>query len=427
MKHASRRKERGNVLAYTVLSALFLFLAVGLGVDLSRLYLTKTELQNAADAAALGGASALGESGPTPTQRITNAVDRAVSTMNLNKYSFDNKTFVALMPLASQRALVTLSKNLNGTYITEAAALALSDAEKLKIRFVKVNTPSVPIAAFFAFPILGTQNLTAQATAGMSVPGNVRFCPAPLAAIAPDPGQSFPVGFESHCPTAGIQTYTDGTPDCDPTKKFCKKCWYTIKQAPKGQGGGGPSPGNFGLIDCGGKLEDNLAAYSTCKCGNISPGDSVKADPQTGGAAGPLRVGLNTRFNIYSNGSHPQYPDAPPDVNVNQELLPEGMTWEQYKAGSPMVDPRSQTGAHEGVANRRVLVIPMIEFSKWPNGSSGSAPVAAMGGFFLKKQVNETGIEEVNAEYIGDELTSVVGYDPNGSSTTNVVTIVLYK
>ena len=34
-----RQKERGSVLAYTVVSALFLFMAVGLGVDLSHLYL----------------------------------------------------------------------------------------------------------------------------------------------------------------------------------------------------------------------------------------------------------------------------------------------------------------------------------------------------------------------------------------------------
>jgi len=45
-----RKRERGNVLVYTVLSVLFLFFAVGLGVDLSHLYLEKTELQNAADA-----------------------------------------------------------------------------------------------------------------------------------------------------------------------------------------------------------------------------------------------------------------------------------------------------------------------------------------------------------------------------------------
>ena len=52
---ANRKGERGNVLAYTVMSAFFLFLAVGLCVDLSHLYLAKTELQNTADAAALAG------------------------------------------------------------------------------------------------------------------------------------------------------------------------------------------------------------------------------------------------------------------------------------------------------------------------------------------------------------------------------------
>src|SRR5258708_6453580 len=85
-----RKKERGNVLAYTVISALFLFFAVGLGVDLSHFYLSKTELQNAADAAALAGASAL--TLPNP-DRITTAVDRAVDVMNLNKYNFNNKNF----------------------------------------------------------------------------------------------------------------------------------------------------------------------------------------------------------------------------------------------------------------------------------------------------------------------------------------------
>src|ERR1044072_4830434 len=94
LKHhyrASKRKgERGNVLVYTVLSALFLFLAVGLGVDLSHFYLAKTEMQNAADAAALAGASSL--TLPHP-DRITAAVDRAVELLNANKYNFNNKSF----------------------------------------------------------------------------------------------------------------------------------------------------------------------------------------------------------------------------------------------------------------------------------------------------------------------------------------------
>src|SRR5687768_6411138 len=90
-----RTSERGSVVAYTVLSALFLFFAVGLGVDLSHLYLAKTELQNTADAAALAGASALNlATNPVPT-----AVDRAVQVMNLNKYNFNRKNYVDEMSL----------------------------------------------------------------------------------------------------------------------------------------------------------------------------------------------------------------------------------------------------------------------------------------------------------------------------------------
>ena len=43
----------------SALGMLSFLLAVGLGVDISHLYLAKNELQNAADAAALAGASGL--------------------------------------------------------------------------------------------------------------------------------------------------------------------------------------------------------------------------------------------------------------------------------------------------------------------------------------------------------------------------------
>src|SRR5215203_3260783 len=109
-KISDRKNERGNVLAYTVLSALFLFLAVGLGVDLSHLYLAKTELQNTADAAALAGASAL----TLPdASRITTAVDRAVSVMNMNKYNFGNKNYADVMTVTAQRDLVKFAVNLD--------------------------------------------------------------------------------------------------------------------------------------------------------------------------------------------------------------------------------------------------------------------------------------------------------------------------
>src|ERR1044072_86524 len=82
-----RRGERGSVLATSAIAMLSVLLAVGLGIDISRMYLSKAELQNAADAAALAGVSGLNGGGPG----ITEATDRAVASMN--KYDF-NKTGV---------------------------------------------------------------------------------------------------------------------------------------------------------------------------------------------------------------------------------------------------------------------------------------------------------------------------------------------
>jgi len=49
------RKQRGSILVMSAIGMLSMLLAVGMGVDISRFYLAKTELQNAADAAALAG------------------------------------------------------------------------------------------------------------------------------------------------------------------------------------------------------------------------------------------------------------------------------------------------------------------------------------------------------------------------------------
>jgi len=120
--------------------------AVGLGVDLSHFYLAKTEMQNAADAAALAGASAL--TLPNP-DRITTAVNRAVDLLNTNKYNFNNKSFgVDRGKLCGTgEACVTFAENLDDiTYMSEAAARSNPD----KIRFIKVTTPSKPVSVIFA-------------------------------------------------------------------------------------------------------------------------------------------------------------------------------------------------------------------------------------------------------------------------------------
>ena len=133
-RKTNRKGERGSVLATATLGMLTLLLAVGLGVDISRLYLTKTELQNAADAASLAGASALDGS----SNGIKKATDRAVQEMN--NYEF-NKTGITF-----PRANVLFAVNLNGPYMSEATAAAAAT----DIRFVQVTTPSLPSSITFA-------------------------------------------------------------------------------------------------------------------------------------------------------------------------------------------------------------------------------------------------------------------------------------
>ena len=437
---ASRRKgERGNVLAYTVLSALFLFLAVGLGVDLSHFYLAKTEMQNAADAAALAGASAL--TLPNP-DRITTAVDRAVEILNSNKYNFNNRAFdVDRASLCTPgQACVMFAKNLDGTYVTEDVA----HGDPVDVRFIRVTTPSKPVTVIFALPILGSSlSLDAKAVSGLSKPGNAKYCPFPLSAVQCRPGTTceFNSEFWGDCgdppitgttpPKPPIHTYTDGTPACDPTKEFCKGCTYTVRSA----GSGGPAPGNLGILGCAGsgcdRVRDALKAYGEgCDCGLTSVGDSMPV--QTGACAGPISDGLNVRFDRYQPGGPMAYSASfPPDVNVAQgissgsganETWP-GISFAQYQVGSPFVAPAT---GHTGVPERRILVLPVTYVQDWPTGSSGNVQARGFGAFFMRSQAIGTN-GDIKLEYTGKNVTGITGIDTSGTGSSNIVTPVLYR
>ena len=440
-KRSKREKERGSVLTYTVLSVLFLFFAVGLGVDLSHLYLVKAELQNTADSAALAGASAL--TLPDDT-RITTAVDRAVTVMNQNKYNFNRKEYVDVMPVAAQRDLVRFAVNLsefdnNGTGRSEADATAAP----ANIRFVRVITPSVPVNIFFSIPILGaTREMTARAVSGLSIPGNVSVCIAPLSAVY-DPNADMPEERWGTCPTEGGRgphdpqpvppsgPDPDGNGTCNPKREFCKRCSYTIRAEPAG----GPSGGNYQILACAGngasEVRQALARYNNCQCGLKSVGDEVEVPTQPGVEAGPVRQGLNVRFDVYGAGGLNYSTDIPPDTNVAQGVSSgngtnqtwSGIDWGQYGAGSPFLGPSS---SHPGVANRRVLIIPTIELSEFQNGRD-NVHIGGLGGFFMKSQVGNGNDGAIQVEFIGDDITSVIGFDPNDDNITNIVTPVLYR
>jgi Flp pilus assembly protein TadG len=378
-KLQQRRRERGSVLAVSVIGMLSFLLATGLCVDISHFYLVKTELQNAADAAALAGASAL----DSDDGGITKAVNQAVE--QLNKYEF-NKTNVTIT-----RASVTFARNLNGTYVDETAAK--TDAPN--IRFIKVSIPAVPVNTTFAAPVLGSsRNITADATAGMSVALNT-FC--------------------DYIPVTAI--------DAD-SVYFAPGNTYTIRRPP----GGAVTPGNYQIlaVDGPGASDDRVGLGKGVRnC--ITAGNYVQTKP--GVSAGAVRQGINTRFGDYGGGLDPA--EYPPDENVKENI-----TYQQYLDAQQQIDAGATPNSSSyqaptrgtPVRNRRVVLIPIIKQSEFDNGRD-SVRIDRFAAFFLQTKVDNGNGGDITAEYIG--IRTVLGrggYDPSGGKPSPELTIpVLYK
>lgn len=375
VKTRDRQGERGSVLAAAALGMLSFVLAVGLGVDISHLYLAKNELQNAADASALAGASGLNFT----SSGITLATDRAVKAMN--SYQFENAKVVFLPQHV--RFAKNLSDFTNGTDMSQGPASSPANAPQIK--FVKVVTPQSPINIAFVSMVLGNSvNLWAEAVAGVSVPLNQ---------------------FAGYLPVSVV---------CDAT---CTSAvpgqMYTFRGGPQGS----VSPGNYQIlaVDGAGASDDRIGLASGVKT-IVGPGGYVDTKP--GVTSGPVRQGINTRFDNYASQLDPV--TYPPDTNIKENI-----TYAEY------LDPNGpkQSPSHTGIPGRRVVLIPIIKESEFTGGRT-NVQIDHFGAFFLQSKVQGGNGGDLQAEYIG--VGVVVGngeYDP--SATTNpgppIVKPVLYR
>ena len=360
--------ERGSVLAISAVGMLSLLLAVGLGVDISRLYMAKAELQNAADAAALAGASAI-NSEPTG---IAAAVDRATnraSTSFVNNYEFNQKT-VAISPTK-----VTFAANLDGPYMSEADAFA--DAVAPTIRFVKVTTQPEAIGVSFATMVLGNAvDLSAEAIAGASIAPNV-FCNwIPLTLISNEEGTTFKEGET-----------------------------YTIRSAPSE----GPSAGNYQILAVDGRGGEDVetgigGGVHLCK----GAGDTYGVDTKPGITAGKVRKGINARFGDYQ-GSQLDPHKYPADLNVEENI-----NYTTY----------SQTPHND----RRMVIIPIVKLSEFDQGRN-QVTFYRFALFFLQTKMDGGSGGEFKAEFRKETtVMGGLGYDPDGGlASPELATPVLYR
>jgi hypothetical protein len=380
-----RSTERGSVLAISAFGMLAFLLAVGLSLDVSHFYVVRAELQNAADSAALAGASALNSS----PAGITLAQDRAVEVMN--NFEFNN-TGVTINP-----SDVKFAVNYDGPYVSAGDA----QAQSKDIRFVQVDVPPKTVGVGLASISLGTNNVQMgqRAIAGMSMPPNVICEWIPLSVIDDD--------------TAGPGTGT----------KFIPGQTYVIRAGPQNS----VSPGNYQILAVAGR-GGNEVRYGIGKGVNdcAEPGSVYTKDTKPGETAGAVRQGLNTRFDDYAAGLSPD--EYPPDVNIKQ-----GISWADYKLS---LNPATRSGAnfepatesHHPVAMRRVVLIPLIKWSEYDQGRD-TVKFEKFAAFFLRTKVGQGNGGDFEAEYIEDRFVfGKGGYRPGGGPVVPELTQpVLYK
>lgn len=391
-----RAGERGAVMALAAISMLALILAVGLCVDISHFYVVRTELQNAADAAALSGASALNGS----AGGINIAQQRAVAEMN--KYEFNNaavgitaddvyfatslnglENFLGTTnyPADTNLCSALRSSTPSGTVMRASQAAANPG----QVRFVGVCAPATnPTAASFAISVITEPvPLQGKAIAGLS---------PPLTGI---------------CDIVAPMGLLDD-PAINNTTEFTGTHTYTLRT----NGGNSTSPGNYQLLEICGPGGNNVRNALLGNCdGCFGIGSSVCT--KTGVTAGPVRQGWNGRFE-------------------SDLVIEENITYATYQQLLLSYNPSSSNDSiynDGGSDGRRLIIVPVIDKTAIEacNGSNCCLPIIDFAQFFLQKKVPGGNGGEIQAEFVKMGAVPSGTYDSGAAPITSLTLPVLYR
>lgn len=414
---SSRPGQRGSGTVIAALSLTGMLLATALAVDVSRWYLAATELQNAADAAALAGASGL--SSTAPDNGVSLAVSRAVAAMN--NYDF-NSTSVSISD-ENVRFAINLSEFDDGATPVDERGMSAEDAAASETppRFMQVALPAHAVGASFARLVLegDSVNLRRRAVAGKSAPLN-RLCNVASLSVVQDDVGGAPLNLSMEPGDPNYDTCTSA----ENITRFTSGCTYVIRLPP----GGSVEAGNFLVLafgdDRGGSdVRDRLARGSE-SCYEV--GDEITTEP--GVSAGPVRQGIDARFDDYGGGLSPD--DYPPDINIQT-----GITYEQYLSGltdyyaSGAVNSHMTLANldHNPVSNRRVMLVPVVNLSEYDPGRN-EVTVSRFAAFFLQNKVANGSGGEITAEYLSNDFIVGSGSGtPGAGGDPSLTAAVLYR
>lgn len=387
-RHAAaprRDRQRGAVAIIVGLALVVMVGFIGLALDGGHLYLSKTELQNGADACALAASYELTGAPAIAAEAFERADAAGKAVAGSNRVGFQ----AAGIPAGS----VTVAF---GTALTAGSAWSGALGAPPDAKYVRCTITRAGILPWFMQVMgFGAQTVTALATATLA-PAQTN-CAVPMALCA-----------------------QGGAPDYG----YVKGNWYSMEFDETG--GNANYTGNFRWIDfdpsstspgCSGggasELACLLAGNGQCSLPPPIPGScttSGSANPTPGcvgqtGAINSLQQAFNTRFGLYGPGSY-TIASAPPDFtgySYGTENWPLGR--DAYGGSVAGVDNfkaaraahrAANNGVAEGVtppfysnpynpssvaqhtangADRRLVVLPIVDCSSFAGGQH--APVRA--------------------------------------------------
>ncbi|MDP1549294.1 MAG: pilus assembly protein TadG-related protein [Nitrosomonas sp.] len=331
-------KEQGVVAIMVALLMVVLVGFVGLALDLGKLFVTKTELQNSADACALAAAREL--TGANNNQ-LTLAEAAGIAVGTSNSVQFQNN----VVTINSDG--VTFSDAINGTYQTKDAV-----ARVLTMKFVRCTVERTGIANWFV-QVSGNQRVAATAVATLS--SGQTTCGLPITV----------------CESA-IATKTRGD-------------WISASLDP-----GDGLTGNFMWANFEGHGVKTIKEYLTSNGQCNLPATGAQVD--NAGIKGGAYSAWNTRFGVYQ-GTYNGYQDGIPDLTGVSYT---GKSWPQCNSAfSDFVVNRATYTPYPGLkdddlkvvppanaissndhqahgADRRLIIVPVVDCSAYTTAQKAS-------------------------------------------------------
>jgi hypothetical protein len=350
-----KSKQRGAIAIITGLMAIVLISFLGVTVDLGHTYIEKSELQNAADAAALAGAKELNQT----ALGVTAAVTTAITIAGKHKYNFSTPIIITIANIRVGSCPNAGNPNASGRPSPRSpdctffpASSITSNAAAAGMTFLEVDTGTRTTNTYFMRVVSSTFATTS--TSGYAVAGRFVQDVTPIGVCAVDPLNR-----------TSKYTYADGSTELIELG-FRRGVSYNIIQLnPLGGATGTPFLINPVDVPPGSCQPSHSSASFTAPF--ICQGSSAVASVLTSGSqvyvntgfsAGPIEKALNSRFASVASdysGSSCDSSSAPPDTNIKEYKFdpPVGSMGHPRDWMEPGADtlPNHQTVCLDGVSD----------------------------------------------------------------------------